>query len=98
MRWRKALRTSDPDQDVAVILVSSHGEMIQGKFYLIPYGVDLGSQNASRRARSPGRVRRESAAIAAHARVLLLLDACHSGAVGPEDGRPIPMRRSCRTS
>ena len=37
------------------------------------------------------------AAIAAHAKVLLLLDACHSGAVGAEGGRPIPMRRSCRT-
>ena len=32
------------DQDVAVILVSSHGEMIQGKFYLIPYGFDARSQ------------------------------------------------------
>ena len=41
MRWRRALRGANPAQDMAVILISSHGEMIQGKFYLIPYGFDL---------------------------------------------------------
>ncbi len=30
----RGMRTSGPDQDVAVILVSSHGEMIDGQFYL----------------------------------------------------------------
>jgi hypothetical protein len=38
-----SMATSSPNQDVAVILVSSRGEMIDGQFYLVPYGVDLGS-------------------------------------------------------
>jgi Caspase domain len=79
-----SMRTSSPDQDVAVILVSSHGEMIDGEFYLVPYGVDLGSKNriiAS--ALSATDFARKVQAIAAHGKVLLLLDACHSGAVRP---------------
>ena len=35
------MRKSGSDQDVAVNLVSSHGEMIEDKFYLVPFGVDL---------------------------------------------------------
>ena len=42
----RSMRTSGPDQDVTVILVSSHGEMIDGQFYLIPYGFNAGSENA----------------------------------------------------
>ncbi len=75
----------DAAQDTAVILVSSHGEMIQGKFYLIPYGFDLASPNASRTSALPvSEFAEKIAAIAAHAKVLLLLDACHSGAVGAQ--------------
>ena len=79
-----SLATSSPNQDVAVILVSSHGEMIDGQFYLVPYGVDLGSKNkiiAS--ALSASDFAKKVQAIAAHGKVLLLLDACHSGAVRP---------------
>jgi hypothetical protein len=32
------MRKSPADEDVAVILVSSHGEMIEGQFYLVPLG------------------------------------------------------------
>ena len=75
----------DAAQDTAVILVSSHGEMIQGKFYLIPYGFDLASPNTSRTSALPvSEFAEKIAAIAAHAKVLLLLDACHSGAVGAQ--------------
>ncbi|MBV9199400.1 MAG: hypothetical protein JOY83_06605, partial [Alphaproteobacteria bacterium] len=35
------------EQNVAVILVSSHGEMIDQQFYLIPYGFDAGSEGRS---------------------------------------------------
>ena len=81
----QSVAKSDPDQDLAVILVSSHGEIIQGKFYLIPYGFDLASPNASRTSALPANEFAEKiAAIAAHAKVLLLLDACHSGAVGAQ--------------
>jgi WD domain, G-beta repeat len=82
----QSVAKGDPVQDMAVILVSSHGEMIQGKFYLIPYGFDLASPNASRTsALSVSEFAEKIAAIAAHAKVLLLLDACHSGAVGAQD-------------
>jgi WD domain, G-beta repeat len=79
-----SMATSSPNQDVAVILVSSHGEMIDGEFYLVPYGVDLGSKNkiiAS--ALSASDFAKKVQTIAAHGKVLLLLDACHSGAVRP---------------
>jgi WD40 repeat protein len=78
------MKTSDPDQDVAVILVSSHGELIDGQFYLVPYGVDIGSKNkiiAS--ALSASDFAKKVQDIAKHGKVLLLLDSCHSGAVGP---------------
>jgi hypothetical protein len=82
----QSVAKGDPAQDMAVILVSSHGEMIQGKFYLIPYGFDLASPNASRTsALSVSEFAEKIAAIAAHAKVLLLLDACDSGAVGTQD-------------
>ncbi len=79
----RSMRTSGPDQDVAVILVSSHGEMIDGQFYLIPYGFDAGSPNASTTsAVSASEFAKKVKALAEHGKVLLLLDACHSGAVG----------------
>jgi len=81
----QSVAKGDPAQDMAVILFSSHGEMIEGKFYLIPYGFDLTSPNASRTSALPAAEFAEKiAAIAAHTKVLLLLDACHSGAVGPQ--------------
>jgi WD40 repeat protein len=79
----RSMRTSGPDQDVAVILVSSHGEMIDGQFYLIPYGFDAGSPNASTTsALSASEFAKKVKTLAEHGKVLLLLDACHSGAVG----------------
>jgi WD40 repeat protein len=75
------------DQDTAVILVSSHGEMIGGQFYLIPYGfVGNGTRNAATDTAVPASVFAEKvSALAAHGKVLILLDACHSGAVGAQD-------------
>jgi WD40 repeat protein len=79
-----SMATSSPYQDVAVILVSSHGEMIDGEFYLVPYGVDLGSKNKIiGSALSATDFAKKVQAIASHGKVLLLLDACHSGAVRP---------------
>jgi len=79
----EGMRKSGPDQDVAVILVSSHGEMIDGQFYLIPYDFDAKSQNAATgSAVAASAFAKKVASVAKHGRVLLLLDACHSGAVG----------------
>ncbi len=79
----KSMATNGSGQDVAVILVSSHGEMIDGQFYLIPYDFDAGSQNRSTTsAVSASEFAKKVQALASHGKVLLLLDACHSGAVG----------------
>jgi hypothetical protein len=82
----QGMAKSGSDQDVAVVLVSSHGEMIDGQFYLIPYGFDAGSQGRSiKSAVSASEFAKKVGALAAHGKVLLLLDACHSGAVGAQD-------------
>jgi hypothetical protein len=82
----QSMAKSEPGQDVAVILVSSHGEMIDGQFYLVPYGfVANGSKNAAAdSAISASEFARKVQALAQYGKVLLLLDACHSGAVGAQ--------------
>jgi uncharacterized caspase-like protein len=81
----QSMAKNEQGQDTAVILVSSHGEMIDGQFYLIPYGFDAGSQGRSiKSAVSASEFAKKVAALAAHGRVLLLLDACRSGAVGAQ--------------
>jgi uncharacterized caspase-like protein len=81
----RGMAKNEPGQDVALILVSSHGEMIDGQFYLIPYGFDAGSQGRSiKSAVSASEFAKKVEALAAHGKVLLLLDACHSGAVGAQ--------------
>jgi hypothetical protein len=79
----RSMAKSEQGQDVALILVSSHGEMIDGQFYLIPYGFDAGSQGRSiKSAVSASEFAKRVQALATHGKVLVLLDACHSGAVG----------------
>jgi Caspase domain len=81
----QSMAKSELGQDVAVIIVSSHGEMIDGQFYLIPYGFDAGSQGRSiKSAVSASEFAKKVGALAAHGKVPLLLDACHSGAVGAQ--------------
>jgi WD40 repeat protein len=83
MAWSMA--RNEPGQDVAVILVSSHGEMIDKQFYLIPYGFDAGSEGKSiKSAVSASEFAKKVQALAKYGKVLLLLDACHSGAVGAQ--------------
>jgi hypothetical protein len=81
----RSMAKSEEGQDVALILVSSHGEMIDGQFYLIPYGFDAGSQGRSiTSAVSASEFAKRVQALAMHGKVLVLLDACHSGAVGAQ--------------
>jgi hypothetical protein len=91
----QSMAKSGQNQDMAVIFVSTHGEMIkatanpdetmQGRFYLIPYGFDPASPNASRlSALSASEFAEKVSALAVHGKVLVLLDACHSGAVGAQ--------------
>jgi len=81
----QSMAKGDPGQDVAVILVSSHGEMIDGQFYIIPYDFDTGSRNKSiKSAVSASEFAKKVQALGKYGKVLLLLDACHSGAVGAQ--------------
>jgi len=83
-RMVDAAAKNRPDQDLAVILISSHGEMIDGQFYLVPYGFNAESSTTMETsAVSADEFARKVKSLAQHGRVLLLLDACHSGAVGP---------------
>ena len=57
--------------------------MIDDQFYLIPYDFDATSRNAATgSAVAASAFAKKVASIAKHGRVLLLLDTCHSGAVG----------------
>jgi hypothetical protein len=69
-------------RDVAVIMFSSHGASIDGDFYLLPHGVDA-STPASIKASaiSDEQLHNELNKLAEHGFVLVLLDACRSGAI-----------------
>jgi WD40 repeat protein len=69
-------------QDLAVVIISGHGAIIDGEIYLVPHGAD-----ASTRARLKSSailstdLRAEIIKLAAHGRVLVLLDACRSASL-----------------
>ncbi len=66
--------------DIAVIMFSGHGAMVDGQFYLVPYGVDDSSDaDLKASAIAANEFGSEIAKVAEHGRVLVLLDACHSG-------------------
>lgn len=69
-------------QDVAVILFAGHGKTsADGTFYLLPYGVDTSSTSSfEASAISIAQLRDKVEKLAAHGQVILLLDACRSGA------------------
>jgi WD40 repeat protein len=67
--------------DLAVVFFSGHGAMLDGELYLLPYDVDTRTPaGVKATALSIDELNRELRALASHGRVLVLLDACHSGA------------------
>jgi uncharacterized caspase-like protein len=83
------MRKSGSDQDVAVILLSSHGEMIEDKFYLVPFGVDLSTPAAIQGTSIPVTEFAGKVKLLAERGKVLLLDACHAGAFGPSGASAI---------
>src|ERR1700730_9708134 len=62
-------------------MFSGHGAIIDDRFYLLPYGVDARTPaELKASAISASDFRDEGAELAKRGRVLVLLDACHSGA------------------
>jgi Caspase domain/WD domain, G-beta repeat len=79
----KSNMAKDPmGQDLAVVFFSGHGAMIDDRFYLLPYGVDARTPaDLKASAISANDLHDEVAALTKYGRVLVLLDACHSGGV-----------------
>jgi hypothetical protein len=71
-------------QDLAVIMFSGHGTMIDNQFYLVPYGADNSTPSRLKASAIPAaEFQGEIAKLAQHGRVLVLLDACRSeGLIG----------------
>ena len=82
LSMKENMAKDESGQDLAVILFSGHGAMIDGQFYLLPYGVDASRTPADLEAAaiSADEFHNKVAELAKHGRVLVLLDACHSGA------------------
>jgi len=69
-------------QDLAVIFFSGQGAIIDDRFNLLPYGVDARTPaDLKLSAISADEFHDKVAEIAKYGRMLVLLDACHSGAV-----------------
>jgi uncharacterized caspase-like protein len=77
--------------DLAVVHFSGHGALVDGKLYLLPQEVDArDAVGIKTTALSINDLRDELIKLAAHGRVLVLLDACHSGAT-TMDGKALVM-------
>jgi WD40 repeat protein len=67
--------------DLAVVHFSGHGALLDHKLYLLPYGVDARDDvGIEASGLAIDELRGELLELAKHGRVLVLLDACHSGA------------------
>jgi len=77
-----ALQRGIARDDTAIIMFAGHGMMIAGEFYLLPSDVDVteGPTTIKASAISAIELQKEIEPIAHLGRVLVLLDACHSGA------------------
>jgi uncharacterized caspase-like protein len=96
-RVAEKMRRGGSDQDVAVILVSTQGEMFRDKFYLIPYDFDISSPTAAAiSAVSANDIADRVKDLAQHGKVLLLIDACRSGLVGPGGWATSPDAKALR--
>jgi WD40 repeat protein len=76
--------TGNAGQDLAVVMFSGHGTMIDNQFYLVPYGADSSAPARLKASAIPAtEFKSEIEKLAQHGRVLVLLDACRSaGLIG----------------
>jgi Caspase domain len=82
---------SSAGQDVAVVMFSGHGTMIDNQFYLVPYGADSSSMARLKASAIPAtEFKSEIDKLARYGRVLVLLDACRSAGLigGPSNALP----------
>jgi hypothetical protein len=83
--------TNSVGQDLAVLMFSGHGAMIDNQFYLVPYGADSSTMVRLKASAIPAtEFKSEIEKLAEHGRVLVLLDACRSAGLigGPSNVLP----------
>jgi WD40 repeat protein len=83
--------TGNAGQDLAVVMFSGHGTMIDNQFYLVPYGADSSATARLKASAIPAtEFKSEIEKLAQHGRVLVLLDACRSAGLigGPSNTWP----------
>jgi WD40 repeat protein len=72
----------EPGQDLAVILFAGHGAIVDGRFYLLPHGVNASTMTGIKASGIwANEFQSELTGLAQYGHVLVLIDACHSGAV-----------------
>ncbi|HRO14129.1 MAG TPA: caspase family protein [Paracoccus sp. (in: a-proteobacteria)] len=89
---RRRMALAPEGNDIAVIVFSGHGVVVgEGpteEFYLLPHGADVATPARIRRSGLSGAdLQAQIAALAGVGRVLLLLDACSSGATSGDGSR-----------
>lgn len=90
----RAAMEAGTGNDLAVIHFSGHGALVDQKLFLLPYDVDARDDaGIESNGLSVEELRGELAELGRHGRVLVLLDACHSGAT-TTDGSPLSMDSS----
>src|SRR5262249_39345561 len=100
---RSNMAQDSAGQDLGVVMFSGHGAMLDDRFYLLPYGINARTPAELRAsAISADEFQHEVVELAKHGRVLVLLDACHSGAVIADGSKLTPnadiLRRSVAAS
>jgi WD40 repeat protein len=76
-----AIQRTIAEDDTAIIMFAGHGMTIDGEFYLLPHDVDATELATIKATAIPARgFQKEVERVARHGRVLILLDACQSGA------------------
>ena len=82
---------SSAGQDLAVVMFSGHGTMIDNQFYLVPYGADSSSTARLKASAIPAtEFKSEIEKLAQHGRVLVLLDACRSAGLLNSPSNALP--------
>src|SRR5262249_14362494 len=85
-----AVQNNMRQDDVAVVMFSGHGAMIDDEFYLVPYGADNSMAPLFKASAIPAsQFQREISKLAERGRVLVLLDACRSGGLLKSASSPL---------
>jgi WD40 repeat protein len=89
--------TSGAGQDLAVVMFSGHGTMIDNQFYLVPYGADESTMARLKASAIPAtEFKSEIEKLARHGRVLVLLDACRSAGLIGSPANALPAAETLR--